>query len=972
MRKSLHTMLCSTTLLSAVGMPASALLLIASSSATAQETGATVAAAATETTGADQASARGGSETNGADIVVTGSRVTRAGFEAPTPLTVLSADSLAQKSPASIPEGLVQLPQFQAGISGSQTRNTSNSNVRSGNYLNLRALGTQRVLVLHDGHRLTPTGSVGGTDANLIPQMLVDRVEIVTGGASAAYGSDAVSGVVNFVLNKRFDGVKVLMQSGISTRGDNGNYRVGVAGGISLADDRLHLIASAEHFHSNGIPHKYSRPGGDDLITVTGAGTAADPLRYVPNTHYSNVSFGGYIHNGPLAGRQFLPNGQTGPFVAGPPTGRANLSIGGDGAYFDPSLSLLSEIDTYQTYGRASFDVSDNLTLFAEGSYNLGQNADRPVPDAKFGFTVFRDNAYLNQNLSAAELTQLGNTPSFSISRFFNEWGVGLLKQRADSVDARVGLEGKFGDGKFRYDLSYSYGHSNFRGTSNEVENRLFYAAADAVRNSAGQIVCRITITNPGLLDNCVPLNVMGVGTASKQAIDYVHSLAVLEAVNKQRVVSANISGEPFSTWAGPVSIAIGGEYRKQSLNQTSNSNPLIPIDFTGIRGVPSGTLKYFFNNLGVGGGSYNIKEAYAETVIPLAKDSFIGQSLELNGAVRLTDYSTSGTVTTWKVGATYQPIEAIRFRGTVSRDIRAPTLFELYAKQSSRSFGLSDPLTNTFGNVQVITGGNPHLKPEVAKTYTFGVVLKPPFIEGLTASVDYYNIQINDAIGSPFTSAFQLIDICRANPTFVFCSAIDRPLGQTDTSPANFPTSVTLNSINAAKFKTEGLDFEVSYRHALGIGAIGVRALATRLLTFASTPSPVSQTFNYVGNADFQDNGANPYPLPKWRGNLEVNYTSSGLGLSIQERYLGGFNRSEILVYAHKRVKPYFYTDATVTYDVKDWAGVQFFLTVNNLFDRKPPLFTVSNSPGLALPTLRSAYDIIGRQFTFGMRMKF
>ncbi|WCT74141.1 TonB-dependent receptor [Sphingomonas naphthae] len=911
-----------------------------------------------------------------AEIVVTGSRIGRAGFEAPTPVTVLSADSLAQKAPTSLPDALTQLPQFQAGISAAQERVTGSGRVRGGNYLNLRALGPQRVLVLQDGNRLTPTGNNGGTDANLIPQMLVDRIDVVTGGASAAYGSDAVSGVVNFVINDRLKGLKLLAQGGISSRGDNKNYRVGAAYGTSFADDRLHVVLSAEHFSSEGINQRSDRKSANKLITLTGAGTAASPYSYVANTHYSTTAYGGYINNGPLAGRQFLANGQTGTFVAGPSTGRAGLSIGGDGAFFDPACcTLIAKVRTYQTFGRVTYDVADDTKIFVQGAYNYGKNFDHPIPDFKLGsaITVFRDNAYLNQNLTAAELATLGTTPSFTIARLFTEWGPGKILQRAKSFDGRIGIEGSLGDSGIKYDASYSYGRSNFFASALEGDNRRFFAAADAVRNAAGNIVCRITVTNPGLMDDCVPLNTMGVGTASAAAIAYVRRQSEWTAINKMQVANFNVSAEPFSTWAGPVSIAVGGEYRRQSLHQTSNSDPAVPVNFTGIRGVPAGTPQFFLNNVGIASGRYTVKEAYGEIVVPLAKDSVIGRSLELNGAVRYTDYSTSGTVTTWKAGLTYEPIEPIRLRGTVSEDIRAPTLFELFSGQTFRLVPLSDPLTNTFGTLPVVSGGNPNLQPERARTYTAGIVLKPPFIPGLQASVDFYSIKIDDAIATPF-QAFQLLDLCAASGyTSPLCASIERPLGVSNPAAANFPTRIFINNINVSTFKTRGLDLELSYRRRLGEGNFTFRALGTRLLKFSSRPSPSSAEINYVGNADFQDTGANSYPLPKWRANFEVGYTLGGFAVSVQERLLGKVDRSKLQVYTDQKIPTIVYTDLTLSYDLEKTAlgDAQVFLTVNNLTDTKPPLFSVSNSPGLAVPTLRSAYDIIGTQFTLGVKLK-
>ncbi len=364
---------------------------------------------------------------------------------------------------------------------------------------------------------------------------------------------------------------------------------------------------------------------------------------------------------------------------------------------------------------------------------------------------------------------------------------------------------------------------------------------------------------------------------------------------------------------------------------------------------------------------------------MPLLKDSAVG-SLSLNGAGRVTDYSTSGTVVTWKAGALYDPIDGIRFRVTRSRDIRAPTLYELFAGQTITRLGVLDaltidPLTGLPGqnvSTQTVSGGNPNLEPEVANTLTVGVVLKPSFIPGLNLSIDYFNISIDKAIATPFTGQ-QVMDICAAsNYTSPVCSQIVRPLGATNTSSANGPTSILVNNQNLRSFKTSGIDFELKYRVPVGSGHLTLEALATRLLSSKQQNAPGQAVFNFLGNADMQDNASNPVIQPKWRGNVNVTYENGPLTISAQERIIGGLNRSNILVYTPNSIPAVAYTDASVVVKVPNkMADFEVFGTVNNLFNRKPPIIPTSTSPGLAYPTLRSAYDIIGTYVTVGVRIK-
>lgn len=906
-------------------------------------------------------------------ILVTGSRIQKQGYNAPTPLTVLNADELVRKAPSNVPDALNQLPQFQGSINQNMQADTGSSKVRSGNYLDIRALGPQRVLILMNGRRVPPTSSNGATDANLIPQMLIRRVDVVTGGASAAYGSDAVSGVVNFVLDDQFKGLKLNAQSGISTYGDNGSHKFGAAFGHALMDDRLHILASAEYYHSDGITDRSSREtsSGESTLsgmTVGGLGTTASPYYYVGNAHLNTQTFGGLITSGPLANQQFLPGGTLAPFNAGTAIpGRPGYGINSDGIIIPTNgRTGVPTLTTKQLFGRIAFDLAPTTSLFVEASYNTGHNTDRNSSPGTpgTGTVVYAENAFLQPSVAS----QLAPGTSFRMNRNFRDWPLDSSEQKSRNFILNAGLTGDTGGVK--WEVYYTHGSSTFETNSYQIENAKFFAAMDAVRNSSGQIVCRITVTNPGRMDNCVPLNIFGEGSSSQAAIDFVHGTSNWRAVNKMDLVAANISAEPFSLWAGPVSVALGAEYRHQSIVQTSNGNPAVAVDFTGIRGATTGN-RFAGVNVGVGAGSYNVKEVYGEVAVPLARGSAIGD-LDLNGAVRLTDYSTSGTVTTWKVGGSYQPVSDIRLRATLSQDIRAPSLFELFAGKQQTTSPLTDLHTGTSSVTNVISSGNPALKPEVARTFTAGAVLSPSFLPGFNLSVDYYRIRINEAIAQPFTY-IQMADLCeRSNGTSELCAQIIRPFAYSDRSAANFPTEIRLQNLNLARTRVEGIDIEGSYRQMVGSGTLGLRLVASRLLHYRQQNSSLSPVADFAGNADFVQ-GFYPLPLPKWRGNLEVSYTGDALTVSVQERYIGAFNKSDQFVHQQNRVKATFYTDFNMGYRFRNVPGQpELYATVNNVFNQKGRLFLISPVTGLNIPTARSVYDIVGRYFTAGVKARF
>ena len=906
------------------------------------------------------------------EIVVTGSRVVRAGYTAPTPVTVLSTDSLAQKAPSSLPDALNQIPVFQGSISNSQDRNSGSARVRTGNYLNLRSLGPQRVLVLQDGLRLPPTGNAGGTDANMIPQMLIERVDVVTGGASAAYGSDAVSGVVNFVIDKKFNGVKVQAQRAISQKGDNGSYRVGIAAGTSLLDDRLHLTFSAERAHSDGIVDKSSRKYVNEDWAVLGAGTAADPFRLATGLKFNTGSDGGYVLSGPasMVGKQFLANGRLGAFNPGTATGRAGLGFGGDGYVTSHFTTLVASSTTNQFFGRLSYDLGGDTMAYVQGSFNTAQNADASTSVGVTGTgspRIFAENAFLNP----ADAALFGSTASIQLSRNMPEFPNSPVFQRTKALVINAGVEGSLG-GSFKWDVNYTFGRTRFNNENIQSNNIRFFSAVDAVVNPAnGQIVCRVTLTNPTTAPGCVPINLLGAGSITPAALNYVLGKSTWQSVNVLHDVEASVSGEPFSTWAGPVSVVAGTEYRHQNLDQISNSDTASVVDWTalGIRGVPNpGDTRVYGTSVPFAQGSYSIKELFGEVVVPLAKDSAIGKSLEVNGAFRYTDYSTSGAVKTWKLGGTYEPVDGLRFRGTLSRDIRAPTLYELFSGESLRGQSYSDKLTNTLTSYSEVNRGNPNLRPEIGSTLTGGVVFQPSVLPGFAVSVDYYRINIRDAIASQFTSV-QVLDQCaNSNYTSPLCSQVIRD------PVSNLIRRVNIFQTNVAKIHTEGLDFESSYRTRLGSGTLSARVLASRLISYTTQGSGTAPTVQYAGYADFSDTGGIPFPMPKWRGNMDLTYTSGGLTISAQERYIGSYKRSALFVYTENDIKSVVYTDLNVSFDVKPSRGpaFQFFVTVNNLFDRDYPLVPLSSVVGLPIQTFRSAYDIIGRNFTAGVKLKF
>jgi len=913
-------------------------------------------------------------------VVTAGSRIAKAGYEAPTPVTVTAAPELLKAAPESLFEGLKEQPQF---ANSSTSINTTHQNINSvpGTTLNLRNLGPTRTLVLMDGWRLPSTYRDGTVDVDVVPQMLVSRVEVVTAGASAAYGSDAVAGVVNFVLDSRFTGGKVNLQGGISDRGDYENYRFGLAYGADLGE-RTHLLLSAERYENKGFRAnerpQYFRNGlsvGSVVGSTAAAGSAANPKVTAFDTVWTTLPTAGIATSGPFSGAVFLGGGQYRlPPRTGNPTGSPGIFVV-PGGIFNSDL-ITSQAPWTQAphvtnsvgFARLEHDFGGGVTAYAQATLAEFEFANT----AKNSFTqntrFFSGNPYLPGDLQA-RLTST-NTASFTYSKYWGDAGVQHSSTDMFHYNIRAGVKGDLG--RFKWDVAYQHGRSDLDVSYGPqfIATR-FAAASDAVRDPAtGNIVCNVLLNpDPAVrarYAGCVPIDPFGPNSISRAAAEYVNGTSTYDSKNGSDIISVSLSGDAFDLWAGPVSVAVGAEYRKDKLDIDSNSDPSKLGDITGLRALTTAPAMFFFNNVAVAHGSVDVKEAFAEVAVPLAKDLPFLQSLDVNGAARVTDYSTSGTVTTWKAGFVWSPIEDVRLRLTRSRDIRAPSLQELFLGTNVNLNGFMDPHTRVANLTTVITGGNPNLEPEKADTLTYGIVVQPRFLPGFDVSVDYYDINLKDAISTLSTAT--IAAGCEASGgTGPLCDLIVRPLPFSNTTPANYPTSIRTVPVNIASLRTRGVDIEASYRRDIGPGAFSARLVASHLLDYKSKDSPLAGAVEYAGKTD-------RFFLPKWRGSLSLNYEVGDLSVFVQEQYIGKVSYGPTFVYRDPDIDPVFYTHVTVSYAL-ELAGreSEVFLNVHNLFDKDAPLYTAdSPSPGSILDTQPRVYDVVGRTFTAGVRLRF
>lgn len=896
-----------------------------------------------------------------AAIVVTGSRVAREGYTAPTPTTMIGVEQIRASASASVADFVNQLPAL-VGSNTPRIANTGASANVGSNLFNLRSLGVNRTLVLVDGRRVVPSTLGGNVDANLLPQALIQRVDVVTGGASAAWGSDAVAGVVNFVLDHRFTGVMANVQTGITEEGDGRTFKAELTAGARFAEGRGHALLSMEYNDDAGVGAISSRDwfasrkvianpaftptnGEPRLLVRTGVG-ASNQTSGGLITGPATVTQGGVTRPNPLLNIRFLPGGI--PAAYNPGTRSGISAFGGDVEDISRAIELAVPLRYGTGFGRVGFDVTPDITVFAEAAFAKARNdIVARVFERGGNITIQRDNAFLPAAIRA-QMTAAGLN-NISLGRMFFDFGALRGRNNREQQRYAAGIEGKFGSG-WKWDLTAQHGRTDFAvgGYSNNPIIANFNLATDAVVSPTGQIVCRSSIANP--TNGCVPLNVIGEGSPSEAAKAYVFGNSTQDLVIKQSVIAANLTGEPFSTWAGPVSIAMGGEYRRESFIATADALSL--------------TNAYFVGNFKPADGRLNVKEGYVEAVVPLLSDQPFAKSLELNGAVRLTDYSLSGSVTTWKVGSTWEVIDGLRLRAVASRDIRAPNLSELFQGGATLNQTVNDPVTGTSYSTRTSSGGNVALVPERADTRSIGVVFQPRAVPGLSLSVDYFKIRIDGAIAS--LTGQQVIDRCRAG-AMDQCAFITRP-------SANTPiTNLRLVPQNLNEEGTSGVDIEGTYRTGLGAGNLTLRSVATYTHRRYLDAIGVQSEFAGTNANESQPSTA----VPRWRAMGSATWDRGGFGTTLTGRFISAGKLNNAFTAADiddNTVPSVFYLDLTARYRFENVGkGTEFYFAVSNLLDHDPPASpNYSTASTIQTGVNGYLYDLLGRQYRVGLRTRF
>lgn len=955
--------------------------------------------------------------TDAGEIVVTGSRIATTALTAPTPIAQVGSEDLLLSGSATVENLLNTLPQVTPGESG-----FTNNEASGAATIDLRGLGPQRNLILVNGRRYIFFDARQITDLNTIPTGLVERVELITGGSSAVYGSDAVSGVVNFVLRDDFDGIEITPQYDVTKEGDATKLNVDLIGGKNFADGRGNVTAYFNYFDReaaladarrrsecfledtvvNGVPSlvcggSAGIPNGRIAGLPVGAALAARPSVQQALNDLGLGSIDGL-------GFKFDETGQSvSPFVAP-----------GDRYNFNPLNYLQLPQERIIGGLNAKFEVSESFEPYFEGIYtnNKVETKRAPIPvggnvlvqtnspfltpqlqtlfralDATEGALVLDANnqpvigADGRPTLRPAPTANDGYT-SVSIGRRLNEVGTRDVEFNRDAIRAVGGARGSLGDAgenfltNLKYDAYYSFARTENETTSvGNISEARFRQGVTTASGPNGTVVCR----DPS--NGCVPINIFGANL-SAEAIDWITLSQVSKEEAEMQVATGAITGDLLQMPAGAVGFAAGAEWRKVSAL-------FIPA-VGGVGDVGQRTE-----------GDYNVWELFGEVRVPVIS------SLELTGAFRYSDYSLDnvGGVWTYGAGATFRPFDGLMLRGQYQRAVRAPSIQELFGARSTVSEAATDPCatpsaaTNATirnlciesgvppalagsGSVQPnfqitgIVGGNPDLEEETTDTYSVGAVLRPSFLPRLSVTLDYYNITVEDAIARLGGSINGALNICYNVVQDIdspFCQSVQR----TPEGVIQSPGGVSVLNANIGKLKTDGIDINLFYTAPLGTwlgeeAKLSVSSGINWLNAFERTPVAVLP--GVVDKCTGAFGLTCGEPLPEWKATTRTTLDIGPASLSLRWRYIGSVTDDQVTsgrrsatTLAVPEIGAEHYFDLSGSFEV----GERFTLFggVINLTNNKQTLIGNSQEQ---LNTFPSTYDPLGTRFFIGATARF
>ncbi|MCW5725772.1 MAG: TonB-dependent receptor [Maricaulaceae bacterium] len=924
-------------------------------------------------------------------IVVTGSLIARRDAIAESPIHTVSRDEIVTSGNTTLEHYLNTLPQITPGLS-SQSNNPS-SGGRA--FIDLRGLGSARNLVLVDGRRAMGSLSGGTVDVNTIPAALIERVEIISGGAAATYGADAVAGVVNFILRRNFQGMAVDAQYRLTQEGDGEEYGLEFTLGSGFDGGRGNAVFSASYFSREAI-YKGARAFSAQASSATGIfpGGAWTTGTNTPSQAAVDALFGANTcnANGGARGFGFNPDGSlfcTG--VDGNPTRNAAGYTGPQShiatafypdsfSYnFEPDNILVLPMERWNFYTHVNYDFNEYFRPYASVLFTNYNALQELAPTPAGGFSVPVTNPFIPTQLANLLATRGNPNAPFTFSKRFNDLGGRTGYNTHDVWLLTIGTEGAF-LGDWTYDLFGSFGRS----VRNEVQGgNVVLPRVQELLNAAdgGASLCAGGLNLFGLTpisDACAAR----VGLTAK-------NMTVMEQVNLQGV----IQGELFTLPAGAVSAAIGASYRS------------IDFDFLPDAGLQPGIVAGFNEQLPTT-GFLDFVDVFGEVVVPILAGLPLADEVSLTLGARRTENNMSGSADSWRITGDWTVNDQLRFRGGIQQAVRSPNINELFAPQLNNFPNIAgqDPCNTTgaiaaqyrngpngaqvqalcaaqaavagdgafvqpFGQAQAISGGNPNLAPEEARTYTFGFVTSSPFgdsnrfLNSLYVSADYWSIEMENVISA--VGATTIIQRCfnrdGANPTYSinnqWCQLFNR-----DQSDGRIINLLQL-SRNQSFINTSGVDIVVGWGFDLGsFGDLDFNLIATWVERWESQTTTVDPVNDFVGTIGSGTGSA----TPEWRFTLDTNYTRENWRVGLTTRYIDAMAHATTVTGGTAAgVSATWYVDGRVVYNLTD--NVTLRMGVNNLFDQQPRLY----NPNVQANTDPSTYDVLGRRFYVGVNLR-
>lgn len=931
------------------------------------------------------------------EVVVTGSRIARSGADSPTPTVMLGADDIVATGAPDVGEILRELPGI---LPGTNDQNSGISFSAAGlNLVDLRNLGTQRTLVLVDGRR--QVGSEPGTtavDLNNIPTSFIERIEVITGGASAVYGADAVSGVINIITKTDFEGIEFNAQTGVSGEGDGERHVLNLTGGGNFASGRGNAMFHMSYVDQGGIEFDERSRNVNGRLWVpnpanTGPNDGIDDFLLASNVR----QIGGQQNSAFLLDRgngreafTFNPDGSVRPFALGPSGffGNTQLTDGGEATLGFDTICPQNECpvrvpsERWLIDGKVSYDLNDSHEVFFEGKF-AGVEARSEIGSVfeipPFTNQISIDNPFVQDDLRALMLD--AGVDSIGILRSDKELGKRGSDISRELFQMTAGANGQIND-NWRYDTYLQYGNTSFTNTQlgDILQNRFDLALDAVVDPTDGQIKCRSVVEGFVQDPGCVPVNLLATGQAlTPEVLAFIGVPEAVETAELNQIVGqAAISGDVMELWAGNLSAAFGVEYRKERSKFITS-----PIQQQG--------LGFFRSLRQATRGSFDVFEVFGEVRLPLLRDLPFAQSANLDAAVRHSDYSTAGSQTSWNIGAEWTPIEDIRFRAVRALAVRAPNIGELFSPGSEGFITVDDPcdanfvgggsanranncaalgITQPFQsnaqtiNIRTLSSGNDNLGVEEADTTTIGAVITPRWIDGLTVTLDYFNIEISDAIA--LLQVQDILDSCvdLGDINNVFCQQISR-----DTNGDLL--QIRRQNVNTAELIREGFDIDARYTVDLGrSGTLSLSAIATRSLKNEQITVPGAPD----GGGFIDLNGE--IQSPEWRGRFTADWFNGPFSLNWTQRYFSSsIVNNQPATPEDNRARAstgdVWYSDVQVRYQLTDSISSQ--LGVENVFDEMPPNLPETRTGGAGSGSAPGAsiFDNRGRFVYFGLTFK-